>query len=72
MAARCDLAAIRDQATTGMRRAQVAGGILREVSIMAGDAVFAPISTSRLLRLRASLNLTMIAARDVERAHRDG
>ncbi|MBE7186048.1 MAG: hypothetical protein INR68_16750 [Methylobacterium mesophilicum] len=73
MQARCEIADIRDRAASGMRRAQPAvAGILQQVSMVATDAVFAPLPASRLMRIRAALTLTMMAARDLERAQRDG
>jgi hypothetical protein len=73
MAARVDLAIMRDAATVGVGRAsEHASVMLHEVSKLAAQAVYAPIATSRLLRVRAALNLTMEAARAVERALRDG
>lgn len=73
MAARVDIAMMRDAAMVGVGRAsEHTATMLHEVSKMAAQAVFAPIPTSRLLRVRAALNLTMEAARAVERALRDG
>ncbi|GGB14928.1 hypothetical protein GCM10011380_00420 [Sphingomonas metalli] len=73
MAARCDIAAMRDQASVGMARAtDSAVVILGEVSRMASAAVYADMPTSNLLRVRAALKLTMMAAREVERIQRDG
>lgn len=73
MAARCDLAAMRDAAGVGMSRASSgAAAILQEVARSATDVIYAPIPCSKLLRIRAALNLAMMAARDLEQAHRDG
>lgn len=73
MKARADLAAIRDQATAGIARASdSAAAILGEVSRLATQAVYAPIETANLLRIRSALELTMMAARAVERAVRNG
>jgi hypothetical protein len=73
MAARVGLVMIRDQASFGWSRAcPEAAEILRIVDQQAGEAVHAPFPTSRLLRIRWSLELTMMAARAVERAQRDG
>lgn len=73
MAARVDLAIMRDAAMVGVGRASdQAAVLLHEVSKMAAQAVYAPIPASRLLRVRSALNLTMEAARAVERALRDG
>lgn len=73
MAARVALAMIRDQASFGWSRAcPEAAEILRVIDQQAGEAVHAPFPTSRLLRVRWSLELTMMAARAVERAQRDG
>lgn len=71
MAARCDLAAMRDAAMIGTRRAsESAAVLLAEVSRLATSAVYAPVETSRLIRIRAALDLTMDAARALERAQR--
>lgn len=67
MAARCDLAAMRDAAMIGAHRAtDSASAILGEVARLAANAVYAPMPTSRLIRLRAALTLTMMAAREVD------
>lgn len=73
MAARVDLAQLRDAAMVGMNRASDnAVPLLHQVSILAAQAVYAQTSTSHLLRVRAALNLTMEAARAIERALRNG
>lgn len=73
MATRCDIAVIRDKAMMGVRHAsEMPAAMLHEVAKLAAEAVYAPVSTSRLLRVRAALNLTMEAARAVERALRNG
>jgi len=73
MAARVDLAGMRDAAMAGFYRASPsAQSLLREVSNLAMNAVYAPLPTSRLLHIRAALKLTMMAAREIERVQRDG
>jgi len=74
LAVRCDLAAIRDAASIGARRAKADSSavILGEVVRMATNGVYAALPVSRLIRLRATLNFTMEAARAVERTQRDG
>ena len=73
MAARVDLAAMRDAATIGIARASdSAAAILAEVSRLATGAVFAPLPASQLIRIRAALSFTMEAARAVDRVTRDG
>ena len=71
MAARVDLAMLRDQATAGMSRAtDSAAVILGEVVRMATGAVFAQLPASRLMMIRSALNLTMEAARMIDRLER--
>lgn len=73
MAARCDIAAMRDQATSGRFRAgEAAGAILATASRVATEAVYAPLDFRRLQRIRAALHLTIEAARAMERAVADG
>jgi hypothetical protein len=74
LAYRCELATIRDAAIVGSRRAESdsASLMLGEVCKLATHAVYAEISTSRLIRIKAALTLTMMAAREVERVERDG
>lgn len=73
MAARVDLAMLRDQAAIGITRGtDSAAALLGEVSRLATVAVYAPRPESDLLRLAAALKLTMMAARAVDRATRDG
>jgi len=73
MAARVDLATIRDQATFGMARAtDSAAVLLGEVAKLAGHAVFAQQPASALIRIKTALTLTMLAARSVDRVTRDG
>lgn len=71
MAARVELAMLRDTATVGSRVASdSASTILGEIVRLATGAVFAPLPTSQLLRLKAALTITMMAAREVERVTR--
>jgi hypothetical protein len=73
MAARCDIAAIRDSATAAIARVSDSAGVmLGEVSRLATQAVFAPLPFERLLRIKGALTLTMMAVREIERAQRDG
>lgn len=73
MAARVDLAMMRDLAVTGKQRAGAeAADILAVVSRVATDAVYAPVPTSRLLRIRSALGLVIEAARALERATSNG
>jgi hypothetical protein len=70
---RVEIAAIRDQSAAGAARAsEHAAAILSEVCRMATPAVYAAAPVSRLMRLRATLNFLMEAARAVERLSRDG
>lgn len=73
MAARCDLAAIRDASAVGMRRAtESAAVILGEISRLATSAVYAPMPASDLIRIKSALDLTMLAARSIDRVTRNG
>lgn len=73
MAARVDIATMRDLAVTGRQRARGdAGDVLAVVSRVATDAVYAPASCGRLLRIRSALGLMIDAARALERATADG
>lgn len=73
MAARVELAQLRDQAAIGMSRAtDSACALLSEVSKLATMAVYAQRPESDLLRIRSALNLTMMAARALDRATRNG
>lgn len=73
MAARVDLALLRDQSTIGMSRAtDSAAVLLGEVSRLATAAVYAPRPASHLLRVVSALNLTMMAARSIDRLTRNG
>lgn len=73
MAARVDIAAMRDQATVGIHRATDSAAImLGEVVRVAQAAVYAPMPASALLRVRAALTITMMAARQIDRVTRDG
>lgn len=73
MAARVDLATIRDQASAAIRRAtDSAAVLLSEIAKLAGGAVFAPMPTSDLIRIKSALDLTMMAARSIDRVTRDG
>lgn len=72
MAARVELAMLRDQAGAGMRRAgPAAAAILFEISQLATSAVYADAPFGKLLSLGTALKLTMQAAREIERATRD-
>lgn len=69
---RCDLAAIRDRATSGIARAtESAGIILGEVARLATHAVYAQRTTSELMRIRIALTQAVDAARSIERVTRD-
>lgn len=73
MAARVDLAMMRDAAMVGVRRASDSAAILLgEVTRLAMHAVYAPMPASQLIRVKAALTLTMMAARELERVQRDG
>lgn len=73
MAARCDIAMLRDKASAGISRASDgAAALLGEVSRLATMCVYAEAPASRLMRMRAALHLTMEAARAIERAQRHG
>ena len=73
MAARIDIAMMRDAATVGMSRASDSAVVLLgEVSRLAAIAVYASAPASRLIRIRAALGLTMEAARALERVQRNG
>lgn len=73
MAARCDIAAMRDAASVGMAKASESTCVvLAEVSRMAAASVYAPMPFSQLLRVEGMLRLTMMAAREIERVQRDG
>ena len=73
MAVRVDLATLRDQATMGIARAtDSAAVLLGEVSRLATAAVYASAPASQLIRIKSALDLTMMAARALERAQRNG
>lgn len=73
MAARVEIAMIRDQAAAGVSRAtDSVSAILREVSALATGAVYARHPTSTLIRIRGSLQLMLDAARILERTVRNG
>lgn len=73
MAARVDIATIRDQASAGIIRAtEPVGIILREVANLATGAVYRPLPTSTLIRVRGALQLMMDAARILDRTVRGG
>jgi|GEM_PF-6782825 len=73
MATRVDIAKMRDRASVGMGRAsEASAGLLSEAVRLATGSVFAQLPTSRLLRIRAAIELTLMAATAVERAQRDG
>lgn len=73
MAARCDLAVLRDAASVGaMRAGDSAAVLLSEVTRLATAAVYAPWPASRLIRTYAALSFTVEAARALERVTADG
>lgn len=73
IAARCDIAAMRDAASIGMARAtDDAAAMLAIVSRLAAQAVYADVPASRLIRIKSALTLSMMAAREIERLHRNG
>lgn len=73
MSCRVDIARMRDLASIGAYRAcDSAATLLQEVARVATQAVYAPIPTSQLIRIRCALSLTIEAARAMERAHADG
>lgn len=73
MAARVELAAMRDAATIGIARAgDDAAALLHVVSRMATVSVFAAAPASTLIRIKSALTLTMMAARAIERVQRNG
>ena len=73
MAARVDIATIRDRASAGLSRANDSAAVLlAEIARVGTMAVYAPLPASKLLRIRAALQLTMEAARAMERALTDG
>lgn len=73
MAARVDIAMMRDAAMVGVERAsEQAATMLYEVVKLATQAVYAPLPTSRLLRIRAACSFIMEAARTVDLVLRDG
>lgn len=68
MGCRAHIAAIRDQASAGLRRCSAdAYGILSEVARISAVAVYAPASAKRLVMLRSALTQAMEAARALER-----
>ncbi|WP_375272070.1 hypothetical protein [Sphingomonas sp.] len=72
MAARLELAVLRDQASKGIAHASHSAAILlMQVSSLAAEAVYAPLTFRKLSSLVTALNLTMLAARSIERCHRD-
>lgn len=73
MACRVALAILRDQASVGKRScSDAAYGLLGEVERQATNAVFAPRGIRHLYLLRGALEMTMAAARALERANRPG
>ncbi len=71
MACRAQIAAIRDQASAGLRRCcNDAHGILSEVARIASLTVYAPMDAKQLTRKRAALMSAIEAARALERAAR--
>lgn len=73
MATRVEIAELRDQAAVGIARAtDSAAALLGEVSRLATFAVYAQQPTSQLLRILSALNLTMMAARSIDRVTRNG
>ncbi|MEH3121195.1 MAG: hypothetical protein PGN16_04310 [Sphingomonas phyllosphaerae] len=72
MAARVELAMLRDRAGAAMRRAgPTAAAILHEVSQLATSAVYAEAPFRKLNALNTALKLTVQAAWEIERATRD-
>jgi hypothetical protein len=74
MAARVDIATIRDQASAGVHRAKTdsAAAMLLVVAQDATSAVYAQRQFGDLMRLKSALTLSMMAAREMERAQRNG
>lgn len=68
MASRVDIAMMRDASVRAMPTvSESAAVLLNEVSKIATHAVYAPLASSDLLRIRFALGLTMEAARGLER-----
>ena len=74
MAARVELAMLRDQAAKGMHLAETDSAyvLLLEVARTASPAVYAKRRVGDLMMLVSALKLTMMSARALERAQRDG
>lgn len=71
MQARCEIARIRDECAVGISRgSEHIGGLLGDVSRLATQAVYAPMSLSRLMALKAALQLGLDTARVLERGLR--
>lgn len=69
MATRCDLAAMRDQASAAIARADPeAAQLLVAAASIAATWVYAPAPTSRLLRVRLAVRMMIETARSVQRA----
>lgn len=72
LGARVDLAFLRDKATAASTRAiPSAAVILLAIAELAANATLSGTPTSQLIRLHASLQFTMEAARHVDRAMRE-
>ncbi len=72
MAARVELAMIRDAASAAIPRAgDSAGVVLGEVLRLPTHAVYAPARTSELIRIKAALSFAVEAARVLERVTRN-
>lgn len=68
---RCDIAALRDQASAGLRRAtDEAAPVLEHIATLATFAVYAPMDAAQLVLLLAALRNTMESARYLDRAYR--
>jgi hypothetical protein len=72
MAARVDIAIMRDAASVGLARVcEAAAPLLQQVSTVAAKVVYAQVSARDLMLARSALAITMEAARAMERAFRD-
>lgn len=72
MAARVDLATMRDLASSGAFRAgDEASRLLLIAARVATNAVYAPLPFAKLQGIRAALHMTIEAARAMERALRE-
>ena len=74
MSVRIELARMRDQALTGVRRADndTAILLLREIGRVAAELVYAEMPASRLMRAHSGLWLMMQAAQAMEAVQRNG